>query len=253
MARPAEIVRRAPAAALRARPGREALRGFAVVGLPFASGDLLCLRRFAESTFGPGYDSVWHRSPAGEWTLYTTVAPELSCPRFIGAAASRVLQTPIELEWSGPSELSVRVPAAGLRWDMRLASTFVTRLMNFMRGLMPGALYRSELVLSMMSAMSTALLAAGRFRLRGRVPNRQRYQAGPRGIWFIPEARASIGGRDLGPLGPLAEQATLGDFAIPQRGLFMMGVVSFEAFAPDRHLPARPAQPPHASLAGARA
>jgi hypothetical protein len=238
-----------PEAPLHALPGREDLRGFAVVGLPFASGELLCLRRFPESTFGPAYDSVWHRSPAGEWTIYTTVAPELSCPRFIGAAAYRVVQTPIELEWSSPSELSVRIPEADLRWDMRIAGTPVTRLMNFMMAFTPAALYRSNFVLSIMSAMATALLAAGRFQLRGNVPNRQWYQAGPRRIWSIPEARASIAGRDFGPLGPLADQVSLGDFAIPQRGLFMMGRVSFEAYAAGRHVEAPPARPLHAAPA----
>jgi hypothetical protein len=249
MIKPAEILRRWPATPLRARPGREDLRGYAVVGLPFASGDLLCLRHFPESTFGPAYDSVWHRSPAGAWTVYTTVAPELSCPRFLGAALSRVVQTPIELEWTGSSELAVRVPEADLRWEMRLASTPITHVMNFMMALMPAALTRSNLVLSVMSAVSTALLAAGRLRLWGRVPNRQWYQAGPRRIWRIPAARASIAGRDLGPLGPLAEPTALGDFAIPQRGTFMMGTVSFEAYVQGRHLPAPKAEPGRPTLA----
>lgn len=219
-------------------PGREEVKGFGVVALPFASGDVLCLRRFPQSSFGPGYDSVWHRSPQGAWTVYTTIAPELSCPRFIGADVSRAVETPIEVAWSGPFELAVRVPAAGLDWRMRMASTPVTRLMNVMMALMPAALYRSNLVLALMSTMSTLLLAAGRFRLWGRAPNRQWFQAGPRRIWMIPEAGAAIDGRDLGPLGPLATPAAVGDFALPQRGVFMLGAMSFEAFDPGRHLPA---------------
>jgi hypothetical protein len=237
MSSSAEAARRIPAGPLRPRPGRDDVAGFGVVGLPFTSGDVLALRRFPASSFGPGYDSVWHRTPEGEWTIYTTIAPELSCPRFYGAAIAHTFTTPVEIEWKGPFELAVRVPAADLRWDMRLASTPVTRLMNVMLALMPAALFRSDLVLSMMSAMSTALLAAGRFRLRGRVPNLQWYQAGPRRIWTIPEASATIGGRALGPLGPLAEQASLGDFALPQRGLLMLGSISNEAYIPGRHLP----------------
>jgi hypothetical protein len=234
----AELARRLPSGPLAAPPGREELQGFAVVGLPFASGDMLCLRRFPASSIGPAYDSVWHRGPDGEWTIYTTVSPRQSCPRFIGAAATRVVETPIAMEWTGPSALVVRIPEAGLRWDMRMAPTPITRLMNYMLALMPAALYRSDLVLSLMSRMSTLLLAAGRLQLRGRVPNRQRYQAHPRRVAMIPEARASIDGRDLGPLGPLARPVALGDFALPQRGVFMFGRVSFEAFASERHLPA---------------
>jgi hypothetical protein len=234
----AELVRRADERPLRARPGRDDLRGFAVVGLPFAAGDVLALRRIPTTTFGPGYTSLWHRAPGGAWTIYTTIAPELSCPRFVGAAASRVVETPIEVEWTGPLALAVRVPAAGLDWRLRLASSPVTRLMNAMMSLMPAFLFRSDLVLSLMSWMSTVLLAAGRFSLRGRMPNLQWFQAGPRKIWMVPEARAALGGRDLGPPGPLVTQAALGDFALPQRGVFMLGGMSLEAFMPGRHLAA---------------
>jgi hypothetical protein len=234
----AELVRRADERPLRAWPGRDDVRGFAVVGLPFAAGDVLSLRCMPASTFGPGFTSVWHRAPSGAWTIYTTVAPELSCPRFIGAAASRVVETPIDVEWTGPFALAVRVPAAGLDWRLRLASTAVTRFMNAVMSLMPAFLFRSNLVLSAMSWMSTVLLAAGRFSLHGRMPNLQGFQAGPRKVWMVPDSRAALDGRDLGPLGPLATQAALGDFALPQRGVFMLGGVSLEAFVPGRHRPA---------------
>jgi hypothetical protein len=117
MADAATLAMRAEHPKLRARVGREEVRGYGVMALPFASGDVLCLRRFPGSTFGPGYDSVWHRSPNGQWTVYTTVAPELSCPRFIGAAITRAVETPIEIEWTGQDVLRVRVPASDLVWN----------------------------------------------------------------------------------------------------------------------------------------
>jgi len=122
---------------------------------------------------------------------------------------------------------------------MRVASTPVTRFMNLMMSLMPDVLFRSNLVLSVMSLMSTALLAAGRFRLRGQVPNRQWFQAAPRRVWTIPGARASVARRDLGAPAPLATQASLGEVPLPQRGVLMLGAFSFEAYRPGRHLPAR--------------
>jgi len=247
----AEIVRRLPAEPLRPRPGRDDVDGFAVVGLPFASGDLLCLRRFPATSFGPGYASVWHRSPGGDWTMYVSIAPAQSCPRFFGAAVARAVETPIEITWTGDFDLSVRVPAADLRWELHVGSSPITRLMNLMMALMPRVLYRSNLILGLMSAMSTALLSAGRFALRGHVPNRQWFQAGPRRLWAIPASRASIGGRDLGPLGPLVTQATIGEIPMPQRGLFMLGAISFEAYVPGRHLPATAGSPARAAIAGA--
>lgn len=233
---PAAMADRMSSIKLKPRPGRDDVGGYAIVGQPFESGDILCLRRFPVSTFGPGYVSVWHRSPDGAWTVYTTISPELSCPRFIGAAVSRVVQTEVTADWTGPSELTVAVPEAALRWHMTLSSTPVTTMMNAMMGVMPSALFRIDPVLSAMSAMSTALLGAGELRLRGHMPNRQWFQAGPRRVWVVSEASATTDRRDLGEPATLEIQAVLGEVPIPQRGLLMMGVFSFEAYAPDRHL-----------------
>ncbi|HQZ11991.1 MAG TPA: hypothetical protein PK286_03820 [Devosia sp.] len=233
---PAAIADQISSISLRPRPGRDDVGGYAIVGQPFESGDILCLRRFPVSTFGPGYVSVWHRSADGEWTIYTTVSPELSCPRFIAAAVSRVVQTNIAADWAGPSDLTVEVPESALRWLMRVSSTPATKMMNAIMSVMPSALFRSDPVLSAMSAMSTAMLGAGDLRLRGHMPNRQWFQAGPRQVWVVSQASATIGGRDLGGAAPLKTQALLGEVPMPQRGLLMAGAFSFEAYAPDRHL-----------------
>jgi hypothetical protein len=237
---PAAVIARDQPGPLPARPGRDDVAGFVVVGQPFASGDLLCLRRFPASTFGPGYISVWHRALDGRWTVYTSIAPEQSCPRFVGAAVSRVVETPIALTWSGGADLDVRVPEPRLRWTLHVESTPVTRLMNGMMACMPAALFRSNAVLSAMSLLSTLMLAAGRLQLNGHVPNRQWFQAAPRRVWAVGNASASLAGRDFGAPQPLARQVRLGDVPMPQRGLVMMGKFSFEAFTPGVHLPPRP-------------
>jgi hypothetical protein len=221
---PAAIASRISSTRLTPRPERDDVGGYAIVGQPFESGDILCLRRFAQSTFGPGYTSVWHRSPEDAWTVYTTIDPLLSCPRFIGAAASRV----------------VEVPAAGIYWRVHVSGTPVTAAMNAMMGVMPSALFHMNPVLSAMSLMSSALLGAGDLRLRGHMPNRQWFQAGPRQVWVVSGASARIGKRDLGEPSPLKAQAFLGEVPIPQKGLLMMGAFSFEAYSPDRHLAPMP-------------
>ena len=233
---PAAMADRISNIKLTPRAGRDDVGGYAIVGQPFESGDILCLRKFPVSTFGPGYVSVWHRAPEGTWTVYTTIAPELSCPRFIGAAVSRVVQTPISVDWTGPADLTVDVPETELGWRMSVASTPVTTMMNVMMGVMPAAMFRSDPVLSAMSLMSTAMLGAGDLRLRGHMPNRQWFQAGPRRVWVVVEASATLSGRDLGGPAPLAEQARLGEVPMPQRGLLMMGAFFFEAYAPGQHL-----------------
>jgi hypothetical protein len=235
---PAAVADRTSRIRLTHQPGRDDVGGYAIVGQPFESGEILCLRRFPVSTFGPGYISVWCRSAEGAWTVYTTITPELSCPRFIGAAVSRVVQTEILVDWTGPSDLTVNVPEAELRWVMHVASTPVTTMMNAMMGVMPSALLRSNPVLSAMSLMSTAMLGAGDLRLRGHMPNRQWFQAGPRYLWVVTEASATLGKRDIGGPAPLERQASLGEVPMPQRGLLMMGTFSFEAYSPARHLSA---------------
>jgi hypothetical protein len=58
--------------ALRGRapwPGHEYVKGWGVFGLPFDSGHVLALRVFPENDFAP-YRTLWHRDPAGSWSIY---------------------------------------------------------------------------------------------------------------------------------------------------------------------------------------
>ncbi len=47
------------------RGSEERFSGYGVMGLPFVSGHVLCLRRFPVTSLGEGYTSVWHRDPKG--------------------------------------------------------------------------------------------------------------------------------------------------------------------------------------------
>jgi len=183
---------------------------------------------------------VWHRAKDEQWTVYTTVAPDRSCPRFIGSAVSRVVETPIELQWGGQFDLTARIPAAQLIWKLHLANTLLTRLMNLMMAWTPAALFESKFVLSAMSLISTRMLAVGQLQLGGHVPNRQWFKAAPRNVWVVSSATASLGDNDLGPQRALPTQAFLGEVPLPQSGIVMMGTFSFEAYTPERHLPPRP-------------
>ena len=55
--------------------------------------------------------------------------------------------------------------------------------------------------------------------------NGQPFDANPLRIWFVTSSHAVVAGRELGPTGPLAEQAQLRDFHIPQRGIFAIARV----------------------------
>ena len=235
MTEPRTLATRAENLRADTRTDRERFNGYGVMGLPFASGHILGLRRFPASSIGPGYTSIWHRNPAGDWTFYADAEPGQSCNRFFGSAVAVFRQTAISIDWTGPRSLSVRI-AGELEWDLTAKATPVTRLMNGLGSLMPDALWNNDDILGAMGFMASALLGAGKLRLLGTAPNGQRFIANPRLIWTIPKSSAVINGEDLGPPGPVSPQAWLGDFAIPNRGLLAFGNAAFDPFDEARHL-----------------
>ncbi len=214
----------------------ERFQGYGVMGLPFASGHVLAMRRFPASSVGPGYTSVWHRDPAGNWTFYADTPPLNACTRYFGSDVERAVECPIALSWPAPRALRIGVAAAGLEWESELASTPATSALNTIARLLPAPLWKSRAVLSLMAAMAGPALGAGRLGVQGLAPNRQRFVANPIVLWTIARTEARIGCSDLGPPGPLPEQARLGDFWVPQRGLFAFGRAFFQPFDPARHL-----------------
>lgn len=239
MPEPRDIAEGLEAGAELPKGADESFLGYGVMGLPFASGDCLCMRRFPASSVGPAYTSVWHRDAEGRWTFYQNEAPQQSCPRYFGSAIAGAFVREIELSWTGPRSFSISVSGeGGLDWQVSLGSTAATRAMNVMASLIPGTLWRNHRMLRLMGAMASLTLGAGRLGLAGRVPNGQGFIANPRTVWAIPSSRALVGGRELGSVGALPVQAKLGDFWIPQRGLFAIGGAFFEPFDSARHLSA---------------
>ncbi len=206
----------------------ERFTGYGAMGVPFSSGNYLALREMVGSSVGPAYRAVWHRDPSGRWTIYTTAAPELSCPRYFGAAAEAVRVPRIGVDWTSAWEIDVRIDDL-LTWRIELGRTPATRLMTWMGGAMPDAAWNSESVLASMGPMAGAFLRAGRIRLRGATPNGQRFKAAPLQVWRVTGGGASLDGEHLGELEPLRTQTRLGDFWLPQSGLFFVGRARFTA------------------------
>jgi hypothetical protein len=188
---------------------------------------VLGLRRFPASSIGPGYRSVWHRDPHGRWTFYQDQPAELACTRYFGAAVDEVLEGPIRIDWTGPRGLQVRAGDGDLEWTVEVGSTPVTRLFNGVGAVLPARAWRSRTVLEVMSRVAGAALRAGRVRLTGLAPNGQRFVANPLIMWVATASEATVRGVDLGEIGPAPEQARLRDFAIPQRGVFVVGRAMF--------------------------
>ena len=77
---------------------------------PFASGDILCHRRFPASSIGPAYTSIWHRDPEGAWTFYQDVGPMQACTRFFGSSVAQIENVQITTAWLAGSSMRISVP-----------------------------------------------------------------------------------------------------------------------------------------------
>ena len=193
------------------------------MGLAFDSGHYLALRDMSATSIGPAYRAVWHRDQGGRWSIFTTVAPHLSCPRYFGAAAAHIEQVQsIAVQWTGDHTFEVRM-GTRLDWVVSLGATVPTRMMSTMGRAMPAQAWRSEGLLGGMGPMAEATLRSGRIRLHGSTPNGQHFRAAPVQIWRVIGSRAVLDGADLGDPGPLDRQTHLADFWMPQRGIFFVG------------------------------
>lgn len=222
----AALAHEAESAELPAGDG-ERFAGYGVMGLPFASGHVLAMRRFPASSIGSGYTSVWHRTPSGDWTFFQDQPAEHGCGRYFSAAVSTLTETEIVLEWPRPDELHITIPSVEFDWRLRMAATPRSRVFTMIGSVLPERAWRSPRLLSAVGPIAGGLLGVGRVGLAGRAPNGQSFVANPQLIWFVAESAATLAGTDFGPPGRLATQARLGDFALPQQGLFAVGRAFF--------------------------
>ncbi len=209
--------------------GGDRFSGYGVIGLPFSSGHVLALRRIEASSAGAAYTSVWHRDPNGRWAFHQNVPPEQSCPRYFGAAISENTMEPIRIDWTDNRRFRVTVEAPGqIVWDIRLTPTPATGMMNAAVSAMPSSWRGRRSVLSTMEIAARWILGTGPMNLTGCTPNGQVFTGIPRWIWSIAESRATIRGVDAGTPAPLSKPAMLGDFYLPQRGIFAIFTLFLE-------------------------
>jgi len=202
--------------------------GYGVLGLPFSSGHVLALRRFPASSLGRGYTGVWHRDPLGHWTFWSNQPPELSCARYFAGPGARVMVSPIRIRWTGPQSFHVRVGEHAIEWSVDLLVTPMALLFNALAGLLPDAIRGHPSLLDAMGRIAGPLLRAGRIRLTGISPTGRRFRASAERAWIVERSSAMVAGHPIGDIGPLPVQAALGDFLIPQRGIFVVGQMHFD-------------------------
>lgn len=210
----------------------ERFTGYGVMGLPFTSGHHLGLRDMVATSIGPAYRSIWLRDPDERWAIHATGPADVTCPRYFGAVAAWAYAPAVDVAWEGDHCLVV---TAGdwLNWRIELAETPATWMMTGMGGALPEAAWNSNAVLAGMGPLARTMLRTGRIRLCGSTPNGQHFRVAPLKVWRVVGSTATLRGVDLGAPAPLPEQVSLGDFWLPQRGLFFVGHARFSTGAGD--------------------
>lgn len=207
-------------------PGHEYARGWGVFALPFASGHVLVLRVFADSSFGP-YRAVWHRDPASRWSIYVD-GPRLdtACPRYFAPASDVTGHARIGLRWTGPATLHVTMDSPALEWTLTATSTRVLALLNAMSAVMPQVTWRLRPLVRARERLAGAL-GMGRLRLTGTTPSGHTGTLMPGRMYFIDDARATLDGADLGRPVRLPASPVIGQVPLPARGVLAIGQAVF--------------------------
>ena len=207
--------------------GHEYVRGYGVFGLPFSSGHVLALRVFPENDFAP-YRTVWHRDPAGVWSIhYDAPRSDVACPRYYGAAAATNAPARIELSWESSDRLVVRMDDPALTWTIRATEPPVLRAMNAASRRMPLWTWKHRSLLAPRE-WAARMLGLGRIRLDGVMPSGHYGILMPQRMYFVDESEARLDGVDLGHPTRARPNPDIGGVPLPARGVLAIGQAHFE-------------------------
>lgn len=216
-------------------PNHEYVRGWGVFGLPFDSGHVLALRVFPDNDFAP-YRTVWHRDPAGTWSIYVH-GPRLeaACPRYYGPACARTAFARIGLAWTGPAALRVTMDAPGLVWTLRAAEPPVLRVLNAVGPRLPLWTWRAGALLRAREVLAARVLGLGALRLAGPTPSGHAGVLMPQRMFLIDASAAVLAGRDLGRPTTVAPNPAIGGVPLPARGVLAVGQAAWAIRDPDEY------------------
>ena len=211
------------------------------MGLPFASGHYLALRDFPAASFlpdsVPGYRSVWHRDPDGRVDVLRDHArrTELRPLLQLGHHQRRRRVSGRRHLDRRTTRLVVDIPDV-LHWTIELQPHGVDpaadpdRLPATRRCLDQPRCARRDRPVRRVPAGCRAGATGGHDAQRSELPHRATADVG-RDAHRGPCCTVTTSA----PVAPLPDQARLGDFRAPQRGLAVVGQGRFDAFDPTRH------------------
>lgn len=196
---------------------------------------MLGLRVFPQNDFAP-YKSVWHRTPAGDWSIYND-GPSLktTCPRWWGPALRHTDLTPIELAWTGPDELRVEMEAPRLEWTMSVTVPPLLRILNAVSATLPLWTWKPTPLLRVQEWVAKQFFAIGDLRFSFVTPSGQNAVIMPEQLFFIDSSKAVWEGHDLSKPVRLDLNPTIGEVPLPQRPTFVIGEAHARIKDPDEY------------------
>lgn len=207
--------------------GQGFVRGWGVFVLPFDSGHVLGLRVFHESDAGP-YRSVWHRDPAGAWTLHVQAEQlNTACPRYHGAGAKSVDHARIDVAWTGSNSFRVTVDKPALDWEVTATSTTVLQSLNAISARLPFWTYQSSALMKARELVARGL-GMGDVHLTGTTPSGHHHVVMPERMYFIEQSVATLDGLDLGRPAHVTPNPRIGDVTFPARGILAVGEATWD-------------------------
>ena len=230
----------------------ETVTGFGVMGLPFASGHYLALRDFPAASFLPDRCPATARCGTATPTARGRSTPPR--PPSTVAPATSVRPPP-----TTPSSVRSRSPGPATTRSSSTSPTSCTGPSSCTTQRRPGCSPRSGHAFRTASGRTRARSAPSadspapcwapdRCGWRAPCPTGRPSGSHPSGCGRSASSRAELHGHDLGDIAPLPDQARLGDFRPPQRGLAVVGQGRFDAFDPTRHRTAAELACPPAAL-----
>jgi hypothetical protein len=214
-------------------PGKnqEYVNGWGIFALPFESGDVLALRVFPQNDFSP-YRALWHRDPGGRWAIYVDGARlDTSCPRYFGSVCAYSGFARIDVTWTARNSLRIRMADPSLDWTVTAYSTRALTVVNAISARLPLASWRPRALVRVRERLAHRL-GLGRIQLNGVMPSGHAGQLRPEQMFFIDEARATLGGADLGRPVRLPGNPVIGEFRLPSRGVLVKGGAVWDVLDP---------------------
>jgi hypothetical protein len=207
---------------------RERFSGYGVLGVTFASGHVLALRRITAASVGPAFTTVWHRDPAGLWRFYADAAAEGTCLRYFGVAGEAMAEERISIAWHGPTTFTVRVPGPRIAWAVHLGPSNGARALAAVRRRLPASFRRRPSVRRLLDRVAGRVLELEHLTMEGRTPSGHHFQLDAHEYWVVDWSTARCRDEHLGP--PVCPRAPvrLADFTVPAWGVFTTGDAYFE-------------------------